>query len=208
MSSSSRKKSSKASAEAGGASGGDEVFPDLHHKMSKKIAQLTKVIYHLNTKNEDHATMLETLDLQHKLEIEQLTKDAQSRMASQKEMADMKQKMMIQAAQMEKLNKKHAAEKQKTLAEVEKLKENMQNREVQLISDWQLKTDQLNEDVEKVVKAFAEKVAAFDNSRKEIKVALDVAMSSSDSSNLAMKKAHENEIEELVRSSNEKYRLS
>lgn len=31
-----------------------DVFPDLHHKMSKKIAQLTKVIYHLNTKNEDH----------------------------------------------------------------------------------------------------------------------------------------------------------
>ena len=31
-----------------------EVFPDLHHKMSKKIAQLTKVIYHLNTRNEDH----------------------------------------------------------------------------------------------------------------------------------------------------------
>ena len=29
-----------------------EVFPDIHHKMSKKIAQLTKVIYHLNTKNE------------------------------------------------------------------------------------------------------------------------------------------------------------
>ena len=29
-----------------------ELFPDLHHKMSKKIAQLTKVIYHLNTKNE------------------------------------------------------------------------------------------------------------------------------------------------------------
>ena len=31
-----------------------DVFPDLHHKMSKKIAQLTKVIYHLNTRNEDH----------------------------------------------------------------------------------------------------------------------------------------------------------
>ena len=29
-------------------------FPDLHLKMSKKIAQLTKVIYHLNTKNDDH----------------------------------------------------------------------------------------------------------------------------------------------------------
>ena len=29
------------------------MFPDLHLKMSKKIAQLTKVIYHLNTRNED-----------------------------------------------------------------------------------------------------------------------------------------------------------
>ena len=87
--------------EGGGSepTGGDEVFPDLHHKMSKKIAQLTKVIYHLNTKNEDHATMLETLDLQHKLELEQITKDSQSRMTSQKEISDMKQKLMIQNAQ-------------------------------------------------------------------------------------------------------------
>lgn len=35
-----------------------DVFPDLHHKMSKKIAQLTKVIYHLNTKNEDRQARL------------------------------------------------------------------------------------------------------------------------------------------------------
>jgi hypothetical protein len=38
-----------------------EVFPDLHHKMSKKIAQLTKVIYHLNTKNEDHEYEIQAL---------------------------------------------------------------------------------------------------------------------------------------------------
>ena len=31
----------------------DGSFPDMHHKMSKKIAQLTKVIYYLNTKNDD-----------------------------------------------------------------------------------------------------------------------------------------------------------
>lgn len=31
-----------------------DAFPDLHHKMSKKIAQLTKVIFYLNSKNELH----------------------------------------------------------------------------------------------------------------------------------------------------------
>ena len=46
-----------------------EVFPDLHHKMSKKIAQLTKVIYHLNTKNEDHQTELDIMSANHQMEI-------------------------------------------------------------------------------------------------------------------------------------------
>ncbi len=28
--------------------------PDLHMKMCKKVAQLTKVIFHLNTKNDEY----------------------------------------------------------------------------------------------------------------------------------------------------------
>lgn len=43
-----------------------DVFPDLHHKMSKKIAQLTKVIYHLNTKNEDRQVSADRCDTQPK----------------------------------------------------------------------------------------------------------------------------------------------
>ncbi|CAM9693824.1 unnamed protein product [Hapterophycus canaliculatus] len=45
-------------AASGGLMKAGDVFPDLHHKMSKKIAQLTKVIYHLNTKNEDRQARL------------------------------------------------------------------------------------------------------------------------------------------------------
>ncbi len=40
-----------------------QVSPEIHYKMSKKIAQLTKVIYYLNTKNEDQSDELETLTL-------------------------------------------------------------------------------------------------------------------------------------------------
>ena len=42
-------------------------YPDLHHKMSKKIAQLTKVIYHLNTRNDDHEAELAALTSQHEV---------------------------------------------------------------------------------------------------------------------------------------------
>jgi hypothetical protein len=201
----SSKRKSKSSDGGSGAGTGDEVFPDLHHKMSKKIAQLTKVIYHLNTKNEDHTTMLETLDLQHKLELEQLAKDSQSRMASQKEMSDMKQKLMIQSAQMEKLGKKHNAEKQKTLAEIERYKENVKAREEQLISDWQLKSDQIGDEVIEMNKKFSDKVESFDRARKDMQAKIDAALNSSGDANIAMKKAHESEVEELVRNANEKY---
>lgn len=48
-------------------------FPQL--RMSKKIAQLTKVIYHLNNKNEDNELDLQELAEQYETEIEQILKD-------------------------------------------------------------------------------------------------------------------------------------
>lgn len=68
-----------------------EVFPDLHHKMSKKIAQLTKVIYHLNTKNEDHQSEIDNLTQQHQSEVQQILRDAATRIGKFKEMIESKQ---------------------------------------------------------------------------------------------------------------------
>ena len=48
--------------------------------MSKKIAQLTKVIYFLNTKNEDHSTELSSLTDAYEREIADVVQDAMHRM--------------------------------------------------------------------------------------------------------------------------------
>lgn len=58
------------SAPAGGGGGG---VADMHLKMSKKIAQLTKVIYHLNSKNEDHEYEIRDLIFKYDAEIEQVS---------------------------------------------------------------------------------------------------------------------------------------
>lgn len=71
-----------------------EVFPDLHHKMSKKIAQLTKVIYHLNTKNEDHAMEVEQLNANHQVEIQQILRDAANRINKFKEAIETRQQQV------------------------------------------------------------------------------------------------------------------
>ena len=68
-----------------------EVIPDLHHKMSKKIAQLTKVIYHLNTKNEDNQSEIENVNYNHQLEIQHILTDSTSKMNKMKDSIEQKQ---------------------------------------------------------------------------------------------------------------------
>jgi ssDNA-specific exonuclease RecJ len=72
-----------------------EVFPDLHHKMSKKIAQLTKVIYHLNTRNEDHQSEVDSLNNFHQNEIQQILRDSTNKINKLKEQLESRQIQVI-----------------------------------------------------------------------------------------------------------------
>ena len=56
-------------------SGGQETF----HKMSKKIAQLTKVIFHLNTKNDESDVHVKSVQTAYEQEIELVLKAANAK---------------------------------------------------------------------------------------------------------------------------------
>ncbi|XP_059154210.1 protein FAM184A-like [Physella acuta] len=58
-----------------------EITQDMHLKMSKKIAQLTKVIYALNTKNDENDTVLQSLKDQHEEEIQRILADTQKKVS-------------------------------------------------------------------------------------------------------------------------------
>lgn len=55
-----------------GGSTGMAMFPDLQHKMSKKIAQLTKVIYMLHSKNDEHEAELQGLEDAYESDIDKV----------------------------------------------------------------------------------------------------------------------------------------
>ncbi len=50
----------------------EDAIPDLHHKMCKKIAQLTKVIFHLHSKAEDHDNHLREQAETYEIQIEEV----------------------------------------------------------------------------------------------------------------------------------------
>jgi len=182
-----------------------EVFPDLHHKMSKKIAQLTKVIYHLNTKNEDHQSELDVLNSNHQLEIQQILRDAASRIGKFKEVIESKQSSMNQDAKIEKLQKKHEAEKQTAIQEFNNFKAKMNERDQKIAQSFQTKYAALRGELETMNKKFQEKVEQFEKTNKSLKESLDATSKSGSSSIAELTKKHEEEVAELVRSSNEKF---
>lgn len=49
---------------------------DTHHKMSKKIAQLTKVIFHLHSKNEENSLYHQALVNAYEKEVETILKES------------------------------------------------------------------------------------------------------------------------------------
>lgn len=57
----------------------------VHHKMSKKIAQLTKVIFHLHSKNEENGAMQTAISNAYEKEIETILRDANGLIGKQKE---------------------------------------------------------------------------------------------------------------------------
>lgn len=65
-----------------------EEFPDLHHKMSKKIAQLTKVIFHLNTKNDENEHNLRNVISAYEQEMDTVVDNANRIIQRYKDSAD------------------------------------------------------------------------------------------------------------------------
>ena len=102
--------------------GGSAVSEETHHKMSKKIAQLTKVIFHLHSKNEENGIYQNSLTATHEKEMEQILKEANEIICKQKneiskakENNDLKEKI-------KQLEQDHTREKKESQREFEVFK--------------------------------------------------------------------------------------
>lgn len=177
----------------------------MHHKMSKKIAQLTKVIYHLNTKNEDHQAEIDDLANNNQLEIQHILRDAAAKIGKFKEMVESKQVTANVEAQIEKLQRKHEAEKQTAMKQLEDFKMKMKAREQSLAADFQNKFETTQEKVEKMNAKFRERIDAFDKLSQQYQTDIANARASGSAGEEATRLKYEKEMEEYVITSNAKY---
>ncbi|XP_067657871.1 protein FAM184A-like isoform X1 [Haliotis asinina] len=167
-----------------------EVTQDMHLKMSKKIAQLTKVIYALNTKNDEHEAVLQNIKEQHESELQQLLSETKEKVELYKNKisADADHRKKIQA--LESSLAEQEKYKSSALDEFERFKKRAEERECELKTEHSKRIVDLSQEVLKAKQEFEEKVVKFEEWMQQVDIDKARALDE-------IKQKHELELDEL-----------
>ncbi|KAM9154417.1 protein FAM184A isoform 2-T2 [Pangshura tecta] len=171
---------------------GVEYSQDLHLKMSKKIAQLTKVIYALNTKNDEHEAAIQALKDAHEEEIQQILAETREKLLQYKskvaEEMDLKRKIQVLEESLE----DHKKMKHQALTEFEAYKDRVEDMQLCAEAQHVQRVVTMSREVEEIRKKFEERLRSF--------VQLQVQFEKEKRSALEdLRAAHRLEIQELLK---------
>ncbi|XP_008322911.1 protein FAM184A [Cynoglossus semilaevis] len=147
-----------------------EYTQELHYKMSKKIAQLTKVIYALNTKNDEHKEEIESMKEAHEDEVQHIVSETrdkiiqyESKMADE---ADLRQRL----AGLEESVELHEHMKKQALAEFEMYRQRMEDSQLCTEAHHTQRVVSMSREVEEMRRDFEEKLQAFSRAQTQFEV--------------------------------------
>nr|XP_012594573.1 protein FAM184A [Microcebus murinus] len=166
---------------------------DMHMKMSKKIAQLTKVIYALNTKNDEHEAAIQALKDAHEEEIQQILAETREKILQYKskvtEELDLKRKIQVLEASLE----DHIKMKQQALTEFEAYKHRVEDMQLCAEAQHVQRIVTMSREVEEIRRKFEERLRSF--GQLQVQFEKDKRLALED-----LQTAHRQEIQELLKS--------
>ncbi|XP_056005748.1 protein FAM184A-like [Ostrea edulis] len=167
-----------------------DVTQDMHLKMSKKIAQLTKVIYALNTKNDEHEAVVQTLKEQHEEQIQQLLSETREKILKFKQKIDNDSDHKHTISNLQNCVAEHEKHKKEALLKFESYKRQAEERETNLKTEHSQKYLELSQEVLVAKRHFEEQLSKFELWRKEVDSDKEIAIEE-------QKKVHIKEMDEL-----------
>lgn len=170
-----------------------EYTQDLHLKMSKKIAQLTKVIYALNTKNDEHEAAIATLKEAHEEEVQQILSETREKILQYKgkisDEIDLKRRIQSLEESME----LHERMKRQALAEFESYRQRVEDMQHCTEAQHTQRVVSMSREVEEMRRSFEDKLRSFGSAQSQFEQEKKAALEE-------LKSEHRQEIQELLRS--------
>lgn len=123
---------------------------DIHVKMSKKIAQLTKVIYALNSKNDESENLISSLKSQYEEEKEQIITETTRKFEEIKTKVSLSNEQSKKIISLEAVIKDYETQKEQAIKEMEQFKLRSIENEESLVMAHRDELIELNQMLEKV----------------------------------------------------------
>ncbi|CAB1331349.1 unnamed protein product [Coregonus sp. 'balchen'] len=170
-----------------------EYTQDLHLKMSKKIAQLTKVIYALNTKNDEHEDEMESLREAHEDEVQHIVTETHDKIMQYKskmvDEVDLKRRLQS----LEESVELHEHMKRQALAEFEMYRQRMEDSQLCTEAQHTQRVVSMSREVEEMRRDFEEKLRSFGQAQAQFEQDKRRAIDE-------LRAAHRQEVQELLHS--------
>uniref|UniRef100_A0A8C2DT60 Family with sequence similarity 184 member A n=1 Tax=Cyprinus carpio TaxID=7962 RepID=A0A8C2DT60_CYPCA len=166
---------------------------DLHLKMSKKIAQLTKVIYALNTKNDEHEAAIQTLKEAHEEEVQQILSETREKIMQYKSKISDEMDLKRRIQSLEESMELHERMKRQALTEFETYRQRVEDMQLCTEAQHTQRVVTMSREVEEMRRSFEEKLRSFGQLQSQFEQEKQQALEE-------LRAAHRQEVQELLRS--------
>uniref|UniRef100_A0A8C5A881 Family with sequence similarity 184 member Ab n=1 Tax=Gadus morhua TaxID=8049 RepID=A0A8C5A881_GADMO len=170
-----------------------EYTHDLHLKMSKKIAQLTKVIYALNTKNDEHEAAIATLKEAHEEEVQQILSETREKILLYKSKISDEMDLKRRIQSLEESLELHERMKRQALAEFESYRQQVEDMQLCTEAQHTQRVVSMSREVEEMRRSFEEKLQTFSQAQAQFEQEKRSTLEE-------LKAQHRQEIQDLLRS--------
>ncbi|KAJ3606434.1 hypothetical protein NHX12_025955, partial [Muraenolepis orangiensis] len=170
-----------------------EYTHDLHLKMSKKIAQLTKVIYALNTKNDEHEAAIATLKEAHEEEVQQILSETREKILQYKSKISDEMDLKRRIESLEESMELHERMKRQALAEFESYRQQVEDMQLCTEAQHTQRVVSMSREVEEMRRSFEDKLQTFSQAQSQFEQEKRSTLEE-------LKGQHRQEIQELLRS--------
>uniref|UniRef100_A0A8C5G287 Protein FAM184A/B N-terminal domain-containing protein n=1 Tax=Gouania willdenowi TaxID=441366 RepID=A0A8C5G287_GOUWI len=161
--------------------------------MSKKIAQLTKVIYALNTKNDEHEAAIATLKEAHEEEVQQILSETREKILQYKSKISDEMDLKRRIQSLEESMELHERMKRQALAEFESYRQRVEDLQLCTEAQHTQRVVSMSREVEEMRRSFEDKLRTFGSAQSQFEQEKKAALEE-------LKAQHRHEIQELLRS--------
>ncbi|XP_073532038.1 protein FAM184A isoform X2 [Phyllobates terribilis] len=138
-----------------------EYTAELHLKMSKKIAQLTKVIYALNTRNDEHESGVQAIKEAHEEEIQQILAETREKILQYKNKVSEETELKRKIQALEESLEEHKKLKHQALTEFDVYKHRVEDMQLCAEAQHVQRVVTMSREVEEIRKRFEERIRSF-----------------------------------------------